>query len=267
MRTAPAQPFVLWMFIPAVIVAAGPYAVAPAAVAAPCEVVCSDVSIDEGEECGVDISGGCSSVPPTWTPASPGDVFCGIGWADGGTRDTDFYLLCVEDPDGDGVAQLCGTLISDFPGVCFIVDGISEGQCEPVVCEPIAIGHTGCGGDCGNIAVASACVPAPGDYVVFVAAGNCDGSGIFDGYPCDTLNDYQLCITVTNACGDPCGACPTGSACPADLDGDGNVGVVDFLWLLAQWGTDPGGPPDFDGDGTGGISDFLVLLDAWGPCP
>ncbi|MHC4303646.1 MAG: thrombospondin type 3 repeat-containing protein [Planctomycetota bacterium] len=54
--------------------------------------------------------------------------------------------------------------------------------------------------------------------------------------------------------------------CPEDLDGDGTVGITDFLVLLAQWGTDPGGPPDFDGDGTVGITDFLVLLANWGPC-
>ncbi len=54
--------------------------------------------------------------------------------------------------------------------------------------------------------------------------------------------------------------------CVWDLDGDGSVGIVDFLDLLAQWGTDPGGPPDFDGDGDVGILDFLELLANWGPC-
>jgi hypothetical protein len=56
-------------------------------------------------------------------------------------------------------------------------------------------------------------------------------------------------------------------ACPADLNGDGNVGIVDMLDLLAAWGTDPGGPPDLDGDGDVGITDFLELLASWGPCP
>ena len=32
-----------------------------------------------------------------------------------------------------------------------------------------------------------------------------------------------------------------------DLDCDANVGITDFLALLAAWGTDPGGPPDLDG--------------------
>ncbi len=55
--------------------------------------------------------------------------------------------------------------------------------------------------------------------------------------------------------------------CPADLNGDGAVGILDLLALLAAWGTDPGGPPDFDGDGTVGILDLLELLANWGDCP
>ncbi len=56
------------------------------------------------------------------------------------------------------------------------------------------------------------------------------------------------------------------TSCPSDVDCDGNVGITDFLALLAAWGTDPGGPPDIDGDGTVGINDFLLLLANWGPC-
>ncbi len=53
--------------------------------------------------------------------------------------------------------------------------------------------------------------------------------------------------------------------CPWDCggDNDGNVGIIDFLALLAQWG----GPGSCDVDGGGvGISDFLNLLANWGPC-
>ncbi len=52
---------------------------------------------------------------------------------------------------------------------------------------------------------------------------------------------------------------------PADLDGDGSVGILDLLALLAAWGTDPGGPPEFDGGGVG-ITNLLALLANWGPC-
>jgi len=54
-----------------------------------------------------------------------------------------------------------------------------------------------------------------------------------------------------------------------DLNGDGSVGVNDFLWLLSDWG--PCGdcnncPADFDGDCVVGVTDFLLLLANWGGC-
>ncbi len=54
--------------------------------------------------------------------------------------------------------------------------------------------------------------------------------------------------------------------CPWDCggDNDGNVGIGDFLVLLALWGGP--GSCDFDGGGVG-INDFLALLANWGPCP
>ncbi len=58
--------------------------------------------------------------------------------------------------------------------------------------------------------------------------------------------------------------------CPWDfapIPGDGEVGINDFLMMLALWGTDPAGPPDVNGDGTVNIVDFLDLLAHWGPCP
>lgn len=55
--------------------------------------------------------------------------------------------------------------------------------------------------------------------------------------------------------------------CPADLNGDGLVGITDILLLLAAWGSDPVGPPDFDESGVVGIEDLLALLASWGPCP
>jgi len=58
-----------------------------------------------------------------------------------------------------------------------------------------------------------------------------------------------------------------GKPCPWDLDFDDEVGITDFLSLLAQWGTDPGGPPDFNSNGTVDLSDYTELLENWGPCP
>jgi hypothetical protein len=60
--------------------------------------------------------------------------------------------------------------------------------------------------------------------------------------------------------------------CTGDIDGGGDVGVTDFLLLLADWGPCPDPCPpscaaDLDGDCTVGITDFLLLLANWGPCP
>ena len=57
---------------------------------------------------------------------------------------------------------------------------------------------------------------------------------------------------------------------PGDLDGDGVVGILDFLALLAAWGPcpdpcPPSCPGDLDGDCVVGIVDFLTLLTNWTP--
>ncbi len=60
---------------------------------------------------------------------------------------------------------------------------------------------------------------------------------------------------------------PCAPPCPADLDGDGNVGILDLLALLSAWGPCSGDcPSDFNGDGIVGILDLLKLLANWGPC-
>ena len=55
-------------------------------------------------------------------------------------------------------------------------------------------------------------------------------------------------------------------SCPWDCgDGDGSVGILDFLALLSQWGQ-IGTPCDLNGTGVG-ITEMLDLLAHWGPCP
>lgn len=69
---------------------------------------------------------------------------------------------------------------------------------------------------------------------------------------------------------DPCpldGACNSVDPCPADLNGDGEVGPADLAALLGSWGQCDGCPADVDGDGEVGPTDLAMLLGAWGPCP
>ena len=66
---------------------------------------------------------------------------------------------------------------------------------------------------------------------------------------------------------DPVGDVPP---CPADIDGSGDVGVKDLLFLLGAWGDCPAKgecPADFDDSGDVGVKDLLFLLGAWGDCP
>jgi hypothetical protein len=57
------------------------------------------------------------------------------------------------------------------------------------------------------------------------------------------------------------GVAPETNDCPADLDGDGTIGVNDVLQLIGAWGTSEG---DVTGDGTTDVSDILAILDAYG---
>ncbi len=105
-----------------------------------------------------------------------------------------------------------------------------------------------------------------GDYAgrSISSAGDVNGDGVDD-------------IVIGADRADPSGAPGAGksyvvfSPAPSvlgDLDGDGKVGITDFLALLAAWG--PCGDPcppfcagDLDGDCNVGIQDFLLLLANW----
>lgn len=54
--------------------------------------------------------------------------------------------------------------------------------------------------------------------------------------------------------------------CEGDLDGDGVIGAIAFLILLATWGPCPVPcPADLDNNGEVNIVDFLTLLYNWTP--
>ena len=90
-----------------------------------------------------------------------------------------------------------------------------------------------------------------------VSGTDCNGNDLSDG--CEILDG-----AVEDANGN---GIPDECECPWDLDGSGDVGINDFLALLAAWGPNLGHPADFDGDGDVGITDFLELLANWGACP
>jgi len=96
--------------------------------------------------------------------------------------------------------------------------------------------------------------------VTFTASGGSVGeqlcfTALVDdgGFCCST----EICVTIPDC---------TSVGLPGDLDGDGIVGMVDFLTLLGAWGacSDCGTcPADFDGDCAVGIGDLLIMLAGW----
>ncbi|MHC5006234.1 MAG: M12 family metallo-peptidase [Planctomycetota bacterium] len=86
---------------------------------------------------------------------------------------------------------------------------------------------------------------------------DCNGNGTPD--ECDVAADPGLDINGNDV--------PDDCECLGDLNGDGEVAVQDFLFLLADWGPCTVCEHDLDDDGIIGITDFLSLLARWGPCP
>jgi hypothetical protein len=84
-----------------------------------------------------------------------------------------------------------------------------------------------------------------------------------------------MCFTVlVNAGGGFCCStqiCVTLPDCSANVDtnGDGIVGIFDFLTVLNTWGacldcgTQGACPADFDGDCEIGVADVLILMANW----
>ncbi|MCH8344113.1 MAG: hypothetical protein IH983_08995 [Planctomycetes bacterium] len=93
----------------------------------------------------------------------------------------------------------------------------------------------------------------------------CDGLALLE-IPVSLAAGASTTVTVTHTYGAnaPVGG---GLPCPWDLNGSGDVGILDLLALLAAWGPNPGDPADFDGNGTVDIFDLLTLIANWGACP
>ena len=84
----------------------------------------------------------------------------------------------------------------------------------------------------------------------------------------NNADDYELTVgdAVFTNNADESFTVRVDAPCPWDCadGGNGDVGITDFLKLLADWGLPS--TCDFDGGGVG-INDFLKLLANWGLCP
>jgi hypothetical protein len=104
-----------------------------------------------------------------------------------------------------------------------------------------------------------------------IASRSSSVSGLFNGCIDEVeLFDRELDaseIAAIFAAGTEGKCKPTPCPCDCAPPPDGQVSVLDFLALLAQWGGP--GPCDCEDppDGAVDVGDFLAMLAAWGPCP
>ncbi len=176
---------------------------------------------------------------------------------DGVTTDLDGnprFLDVPETPDtGNGTLPIVdmGTYES-LGGGCLAVTS------QEIVCHADGTTFT------VNVGGLNACTGGTTE-VTFTASGGAVGQELCftaivndGGFCCST----EICVTIPDC---------MPAALPSDLNGDGIVGMVDFLALLAAWGscsdcgTPQACPADFDGDCSVGILDLLILLGNWTP--
>jgi photosystem II stability/assembly factor-like uncharacterized protein len=55
------------------------------------------------------------------------------------------------------------------------------------------------------------------------------------------------------------------TTCEADIDGSGEVDVLDLIEVILMWGTDDPAA-DVNGDGVVAVEDLVIVIVAWGPC-
>jgi hypothetical protein len=75
----------------------GNYNISVSAISSPCVITCPPGSIPESELCGTDVNGGCNTDPtfPPFEAVNPNTTICGTLWADGGSRDTDWFEMVL----------------------------------------------------------------------------------------------------------------------------------------------------------------------------
>ena len=141
-------------------------------------------------------------------------------------------------------AEMCFTLLVDDGGLC----------CSVEVCVTIPDCVTDACGDCNVPGNGPGCSDPECEAIVCAV----------DPFCCNTQWD-GLCVGEAD---ELCEGCAPPEL-PSDVNGDGIVGMVDFLALLAAWGscsdcgTPQACPADLDGDCSVGILDLLIMLGNW----
>ena len=106
-----------------------------------------------------------------------------------------------------------------------------------------------------------------GELAAFIGAGTVSAYVDASADPSlfGMLGAYTLTVTDLRATGTVT-VTYTFTSCPADINGDSVVDVLDMLLVLGAWGA-TGGPEDINGDGIVNVLDLLEVLSVWGACP
>jgi hypothetical protein len=149
----------------------------------PCVQQCPPLSTPEGEPCGADTNGGCSDpTNPRFLTLDCNAVICGSAWAQGGSRDTDWYRFVLPDPTPINIQ-----LAAELPASLSLLSFNGE-NCQDI--QLIASDNTP---PCGEPATISLPLP-PGTYLIVVAPG------VFEGFPCGSRNAYTLTANIGREC-------------------------------------------------------------------
>lgn len=174
---------------------------------AKCPLECTGT--DEGEDCGTDENGGCNMPFPAFGEIGCNETICGTAWADGGTRDTDWFIL-----DLASDTEITITMSSQLPMVFGVVDTVDCATATQIL--PFAITEY-----CGT---AEIIVTLPAGIHWLIATPNG-----FSGFPCGSeKNAYSFTVT-----------CPVNCVSGPDRNGDGCVDGQDLALVLGNW--DPTG--------------------------
>ncbi len=170
-----------------------------------CTVDCSSATVEEGEPCGNDDNGGCNNPSDLVSFVDVGDIICGQYWAEGGTRDTDWYEFTVLENKVLTIS-VTGQITTNL----FLVSQ----ACPASVIQFVG----GVPGSCDPVSIVDVCVPAGTYRIVVTPAG-------FNSPACDIDAKYLLSIVDT---GEICTA-PAGDTCddaiPA-FEGDNDVNTI-----------------------------------------
>jgi hypothetical protein len=183
----------------------------------PC-LQCVSGSIPEGEPCGANtLNPGCDVPNGPLSILAPGDLICGQLWADSGQRDSDWYAFQVDDPDGDGQAELGISFGAGAPASLTMFDGACGSLTQ--VWETTA--------DCLGGLSHVFCVPAPRTYRLRVTLVDSVGyectSPIQPEYLLEAIiGSHTGCATLCCPVECPPGAILEGESCGSDANGGCN---------------------------------------------